>query len=76
MLGIMVYILNLCLHSTHTRVMRIMSRISSEPWRSSRVALVEVKGHGRWNLATTVSALSLSLSWFVTYELLDLRWIS
>ena len=61
----MVNILNLCLHSTHTRVMMIMSRMSSEPWRSSRVIFDEVKGHVRWNFAMTVSVLSLSLSWVV-----------
>ena len=68
-MGTTAAILNFCLHSTHTSVMTIMSRISLEPWRSSRVAFVEVKGHGRWYLATTVSALSLSFSWLVVDEL-------
>ena len=68
-------ILNFCLHSTQTSVMMIMSRISSEPWRSSRVAFVEVKTHGRWNLATTVSPLSLSLSWLVMDEFRGSDWV-
>lgn len=45
--GTIVNILNLCLHATHTRVMTIVSRMSSEPWRSSRVSFAEVKGHVR-----------------------------
>ena len=64
-MGTMVNILSLCLHSTHTRVMIIVSRMSSDPSRSSRVIFDEVKGHVRWNLAMTVSVLSLSLSWMV-----------
>lgn len=67
-MGTIVNILNLCLHVTHTRVITIMSRMSSEPWRSSRVIFDEVKRHVRWSLATTVSVLSLSLSWLVARE--------